>query len=102
MDQELSSENAAISTPEQAVKFVEVLIGEMERWRVQCDVIYPQSRQVQATYQRRALWTFLSKQGQVLGALNAFAAVGLLSDNAFKDLHQRALRALQPTLISSI
>ncbi len=91
-----------IQTEEQATQFVLELVDEMVKWRQQCDVQIPDPTAVQVQMQRRALWTFLTKQGQVVGALKAFKASGLLSDRAFVELNQRAINTLVPSQVGAV
>ena len=58
-----------IHTKDQAVQWVEELILDMVKWRTECNIIFPESAVKTAKHQRKALWTFLQKQGQVVGAL---------------------------------
>ena len=90
-----AKEPVQIETPEQATYYVEALVSDMKHWRQRCDA------STDITLQRRALWTFLTKQGQVIGALNALKMCGLLSDRAYKELHQQAVNSLIPTEIKA-
>ena len=93
---------AEIRTEEQATAFVEELTLEMIRWRNECNVKIPGNPNVQAQRQRKALWTFLTKQGQVVGAIKAFKLAGLISDKCFMALHQKALNSLIPSVMGTI
>lgn len=87
---------AVIETEEQATNYVVHLVAEMQQYRAACDVACEGPRTVQAV--QRMAWAFLVKQGQVVGALNAFRSAGLLSERAWAELHQKAINALIPTV----
>jgi hypothetical protein len=91
-----------IETEEGAVKWVEELVSEMLDWRERCNVIIPGNSQATVTMQRRALWTFLEKHGQVVGALKSLLLVGMISPRCYTELTQRALNTLAPTVIGSV
>jgi hypothetical protein len=80
-----------LRTAEQAQNFVLELVQEMVLARARCtDVQGDESVQ----YARRAFWVFLEKHGQVLGAAKALFAAGLLSENLYREVLQRAANAL--------
>lgn len=92
---------AAIETEEQARAWVCHLVDEMTLWRLACDAPVPgNSRDVRA--QQRALWTFLTKQGQVIGALKSLRMTGFISDVCFDELNQKALNTLIPSVVGSV
>ena len=86
-----------IETPEQAVRFIEELVIEMQNWRRACD-----QPGIKRRSQLRAMWTFLQKQGQVIGALKALFRAGLVTDRAYKELTQAALNTLVPTVLGGL
>lgn len=90
-----------IKTEAQATNYVEGLAIEMEKIRAACAVPYNPKGQNDPTVQviHRMMWTFLNKQGQVVGALNAFRLAGLISECAWSEMHQRAINALGPTVV---
>jgi len=81
---------AEITTKEQAINWLDELTADMLLWRDKC------RKQVTVDGARRALWTFLNKQGQVIGALKTLALVGLLDDRAYREYNQRAINTLIP------
>lgn len=87
--------NVKIVTQEQAVNYVKQLVTEMLVSRAKCDQPDPYT----VKQQKRNLWTFLNKQGQVLGALNALLYTGNLSEKVYKEMHQTAINSLIPTNI---
>ncbi len=87
-----------IRTEAQAINYIEELIDAMQRLRTACDVPYSGNDKTTIQMIQRVMWAFLNKQGQVVGALNVLSMVGLLSDRAYKELHQRAINALIPTI----
>ena len=86
-----------ITTREHAVNWIDELLVEMLLWRAKCDVIIPDESQIMVQAQQRALWTFLSKHGQVIGALKSLRLCGLLDERGYKELHQKAINTLIPT-----
>jgi hypothetical protein len=84
----------SIKTAEQAIRFIEELVIDMQQWRVACD-----QPGIMRRTQLRAMWTFLQKQGQVVGALKALFRAGLVTDRAYKELTQAALNALVPSVL---
>lgn len=88
----------AISTEAQAITYVEGLIGEMGRLRAACDVPYAGNDVTTIQAIQRMMWAFLTKQGQVIGALNAFRMTGLMPERAYIAFHQKAINALAPTI----
>jgi len=65
----------------------------------EADVVVPtESPAVTVRRQKRAMWTFLVKHGEVVGALKTAKLLGLVSDRAYQEYHQRAINALAPTL----
>jgi hypothetical protein len=89
--------HAEIRNEEQAQNFVDDLVRQMTMWRNACDVPIPDKDNKAALEQRRAMWSFLTKQGQVVGALKAFKLCGLISERCYKEFHQKAINALIPT-----
>lgn len=89
----------SIRTEAQATNYVEELADEMIRTRAACDVPYDGNDPATVQAIKRMMWAFLQKQGQVIGALNAFRMAGLLSERAWAELHQRAINALVPTVV---
>ena len=92
-------ERASITNEDQARNWVESLINEMLVWRARCDVIIPDNTQETVVSQRRAMWTFLSKNGKVCGALSALKLCGLISDRCYTELNQKATNTLIPTQV---
>jgi predicted RNA-binding protein Jag len=90
---------ASINNAESAQKWVEELIREMHAWRVACDVVIPDKNEVAVKAQRRALWTFLAKHGEVCGALKTLVLCGLISDRCYRELNQKAINSLIPTIV---
>jgi predicted RNA-binding protein Jag len=90
---------ATITNSESAQKWVEELIRDMQVWRMACDVIIPDKNEVAVKAQRRAMWTFLAKHGEVVGALKTLALCGLISDRCYRELNQKAINSLIPTIV---
>lgn len=90
---------AKIETETEAQNFVLELIADMQKWRAECNVVFPGKPEMTVIHQRRAMWTFLNKQGQVEGALKAFVMAGLISERCYTELHQIALNTLIPTVV---
>lgn len=90
---------AQITNQESAERWVEELIQEMLQRRHRCDVPIPDNSEASVKAQQRAMWSFLTKHGEVIGALKTLVMCGLLSDNAFKALNQRAINALVPSVV---
>ncbi len=90
---------AKIETENQAQNFVLELVQEMLKWRVKCNAVFPGKPELTVIHQRRAMWTFLNKQGQVVGALKALLMAGLISDMCFGELNQIATNTLIPTVV---
>lgn len=90
---------AAIETEDQARAWLLELVEEMTAWRAACDVPVPTQTDVNAQLQRRTMWTFLTKQGQVTGAIKALRMTGLISDRCYDEINQTALNSLIPTLV---
>ena len=93
---------AAIETEDQAMAWLLELVEEMAAWRAACDVPVPTQTDVNVRLQRRTMWTFLVKQGQVTGALKALRMAGLISDRCYDEINQTALNSLIPTLVGSV
>ena len=91
-------EMVKIETVDQARNWLAHLIQDMVDWRNACDVTVPDNPQASALAQKRAMWTFLEKHGQVVGALEALRMVRKISDKTFKEFNQRAINALAPTV----
>jgi hypothetical protein len=89
---DISPIRAEIKTSEQALAWVTVLVQEMQLWRSKCDTVQMVSDR------QKALWTFLQKQGQVIGALKALRLCGLIGDQAYREYCQRAINSLVPTV----
>lgn len=85
-----------LTTPEQINNWVLELVAEMEQWRKECSIVFPDSMVKTVDYQRRAMWTFLTKQGQVVGALKTLLLCGLISDRVFSEFMQKAIDSLIP------
>ncbi len=95
-------DKATITTREQAVAWAEELTVEMLHWRQRCNVFIPGNINRTAVEQRRAMWTFLSKQGQLTGALKTLMLVGLLPERAYAELNQKAINALAPEVVGQM
>ena len=93
--------HAEIRNQEQAQRWVEELIEEMMIWRRACDVRIPDNNQMAVQTQRRALWTFLSKQGKVVGALKSLLLCGRISERCYTELNQKAINTLIPTVVGN-
>ena len=90
---------AEILSEEQAQNYVVELVDEMNHWRQQCNVSIPGNRAATVKQQQRASWTYLTKQGQVIGALSAFKLAGLISDRCYQELKQNATNAVIPSVV---
>lgn len=82
-----------------AENWVAELIQDMLKWRAQCDVPIPDNNAIAAQVQRRALWVFLTKQGEVVGALKTLRVCGLISDRCYRELNQKAINTLIPSVV---
>ena len=91
---------AKITTEAQARGFVEELISDMVLWRSMCDVAKTEMPKTGARDQVRALYCFLEKQGQVVGALKALLMADMISERCYKELTQVAINTLIPTIIT--
>jgi hypothetical protein len=91
----------SIRTEAQAVNYVLGLVAEMEKLRVACDVPYTSKGPGDPTVAaiQRMAWAMIEKQGQVVGAINAFRLSGLLSERAWAEFHQRAINALASKVV---
>ncbi len=89
----------AIKTEAQATNYVSGLVAEMQKVRAACDVSYQGNDPATVQAIQRMMWTFLNKQGQVVGALNAFRLTGMISERAWTELHQKAINAMIPTVV---
>ena len=89
-----------IETEAQATNYVSGLVDEMQRFREACAVPYDGNDPQTISAIKRMMWTFLQKQGQVIGALNAFRMTGMITERAFTEFHQQALNSLAPTVTS--
>lgn len=85
-----------------AQNWIEELVTDMLAWRHQCDVFIPDPTDVQVTVQRRALWTFLTKHGEVVGALKTLFMAGLISERCYAELNQRAINTLIPSQVGRV
>ena len=93
---------AEIRTEDQARAWLLALVDEMLVWRRACDVVVPGGGDIAAQTQRRAMWTFLTKQGQVVGALKALRMSGLISDRAYDEINQQAINSLIPSVVGNV
>lgn len=91
-----------IKTVEQARKWVMYLVEDMHNFRQICDIKIPNPTETQVRAQQRALWQFLTKQGKVIGALQALLLTKKINDVAYKELKQKAINALAPTIVGSV
>ena len=89
-----------IRTEEQARAWVMGLVTEMLDYRQRCDIPIPDKNQHLIREQQRNMWTFLTKQGQVVGALKALKLVGMISDRGYQELMQKAVNTLIPSVVS--
>jgi hypothetical protein len=90
-----------ILNEEHAIKWIEELIQDMATWRNACNVHVPGDKEASAKMQRRSLWTFLSKQGQVTGALKTLLLCGIISDRCYREFNQKAINSLIPTTVGN-
>jgi len=90
-----------IDTEDQARNWVCELVGDMKLWRAECNVSFPADVPKTAQHQRRACWTFLAKQGKVVGALQALLLTGKISERCYQELNQQAINALAPTVVGN-
>ena len=97
--EELPLPTAKIETEDQARNWVLELTQDMLEWREKCDVVFPDNSAQTAQYQKRAMWTFLEKHGQVIGALKTLKMCGLISDRCYMELNQQALNTLIPRVV---
>lgn len=88
-----------ITTKAQALGWVQELTSDMLRWREKCNVVFPDKPEETALFQKRALWTFLEKHGEVIGALKTLRLVGLIDERAYQEYNQRALNTLIPDVV---
>lgn len=86
-----------IKTEEQATNYVVGLVAEMSKCRISCSLAC-QNKATSVGEAQRMSWVLLNKQGQVVGALNAFRLAGLISERVWIELHQKAINALAPTI----
>ena len=92
-------EQATVQTVAQAMNYVDRVIVDMVKARNKCDITFPDNPSLTVAFQRRAMWVFLTKQGEVTGAIHALAAVGLLPDRAVDSYKQQAVEALLPKVV---
>jgi hypothetical protein len=88
-----------IETEDQARNWIAELVVDMKYWRAECDVTFPSAPEKTAKYQRRACWTFLVKQGKVVGALQALLLTGKINECCYAELNQQAINTLAPTVV---
>lgn len=88
-----------IKTETQALNYLQSLVREMTAARDACRIAVPGDLKLSVSMQKRAMWVFLTKQGQVMGALNALYGVGLVSDRAFNEFNNRAIKSLVPDVV---
>ena len=93
---------ASIKTEDQARNFVRELMTEMDVYRQQCNVAVPDNNHFLAQCQKRDMWAFLAKHGEVIGALKAFKASGLISDKCFEEMNAEAIDSLRPSEIQVV
>jgi len=93
---------AQIETPDQAANWINELMQEMLLWRRQCNVAIPGNPKATAIQQQRNMWTFLTKQGQVIGALKTLMMCNLISEKMFQEYNQRAINSLIPEVVGQI
>lgn len=92
---------AEIRTEQQALNWVNELTAEMMQWREQCNVVFPGKPEETVKHQRRAMWTFLVKHGELIGALKTLRLARLIPERAFKEYNQRAINTLIPDVVGS-
>lgn len=90
-----------IETEDQARNWVQELVVDMQYWRGECNVSFPGDAAKSVQYQQRACWTFLTKQGKVVGALQALLLVGKISERCYQELNQLAINTLAPTVVGN-
>jgi len=91
-----------VANEEQARNWVLSLLEDMQAWRDICTVYIPNPSAIQVNEQRRALWSFLQKQGKVMGALQTLLLTRQINEIAYKELKQKALNSLGPTIVGSM
>ena len=91
-----------ITTVEQAQKWIIALVDDMQTFRNMCDIKIPNPTHEQVKAQQRVLWQFLTKQGKVMGALQALLLTRKINEVAYNELKQKAINAMAPTIVGSI
>ena len=90
-----------LETEEQALRYVEGLLSELQGFRDACDRA-ALARRTGDLRSQRVFWQFLVKQGQVDGAARALRLAGLLSDRAFDSIHRQCAQLLVPSVGSAV
>lgn len=91
-----------ITNSDHAKIWLDHLISEMRKWRGICDIRVPDSTGELVKVQQRALWTFLQKQGQVMGALDALYLVGIIDLVCYEAYKEKAIKALNPVVTGDV
>ena len=91
-----------ITNEEQARNWVKALLADMQAWRDICNVRVPDNNEEMVRQQQRALWKYLQKQGKVIGALQTLLLTRQINELAYKELTQKALNSLAPTVVGSV
>lgn len=86
-------------TEDQIKNWILSLVEDMKQYRMRCDILIPNPTNAQIQQQRRDLWTFLQKQGKVLGAIEAMYFTNQISEIMFDELRNIALNSLAPTIV---
>jgi hypothetical protein len=91
-----------IENEQQAINFLEELIRDMLQYRAACDIQIPSSNPQMVEEQQRNFWTYLQKQGQVIGGLKALFLSRIISERCYHEMEQKALNTLIPTKVGII
>jgi len=88
---------AQIENEDQARNWVTSLVQDMLKARLKCDIPIPDRSEMSVKKHQRRMWSFLTKQGKVVGALQTLLKCGVISEAFYQEMHQRALNTLVPT-----
>lgn len=89
-------------TEDQVKNWILGLVEDMKVYRQRCNIIIPNPTKIQIDHQRRDLWTFLQKQGKVMGALELALYTGSISEVMYEELASIATNSLAPTLVGIV
>ena len=91
-----------IENKEQAIRFLEEKLAEMQKWRNICDVLIPDRTDAGVKKQQQSFFIFLTKQGQLNGALQALYGTRMIDEGVYAGMTQKAINALLPSVVGQV